>query len=102
MENNHHSADPLSEAVNWVAQSAEQQIHRAEVYTRRSPLAALAIAAASGYVLRSLPVRALVGLFVRLALVLARPFMFILGAVNLYQLVKTQTDQHSGQHTDKL
>jgi hypothetical protein len=105
MENNnpnHHSAEnPITMAVSRVAQGTEYQIHRAEVYTRRSPIAALAIAAASGYVLRSLPVRALVGLFVRLGLVLVRPFIFVLGAVSLYQLVKTQADLPPNSHAGK-
>lgn len=88
---NHQSAESLiNSALSQVKQATGEQIHRAEVYTRESPFAALAIATATGYVLRGLPVRALVGLFLRIALVLVRPFIFIFGAVNLYHFLKEQ------------
>jgi|ERR1700677_4194423 len=105
MENhdpNHYSAENLiNSAVNRVKQTTEEQILRAGLYTRRSPIAALAIAAASGYVLRSLPVRALIGLFVRIALVLVRPFLFIFGALSLYQLVKPPGSHHVSGETEE-
>lgn len=91
MENqnpNHQSAeDIITSTVACVQHGAEEKIHRVESYTRQSPLPALAIAAAVGYVLRGLPLLALSGLFLRLAMMLVRPFFFIFGAVNLYHFL---------------
>jgi hypothetical protein len=88
---NRQSAENLfTSAVNRVKQSPAEQIQRVEDYTRRSPFAALGIAAAAGFMLRGLPVRALAGLFLRLALVLARPFIFVCGAVNLYHFLRSR------------
>lgn len=85
---NHQSAEDLiTSAVTRAQQTAEEKIHRVENYTRESPLPALAIATAAGYVLRGLPLLALAGLFLRLAMMLVRPFFFIFGAVNLYHFL---------------
>ena len=89
----------MTSAVDRVQQTAGEQLHRVEVYTRRAPLMALAVAAASGYVLRSLPVMALLGVVARLALVLVRPFIFILGAVNLYEFIRTKNDPAVEEYT---
>lgn len=91
MEHQDHPTGNIAQpALDRVSQSVEHEIHRVEVYTKRQPLLALAIAAACGYVLRSLPVMALIGLFLRLAMVLVRPLIFILGAVNIYDFINSR------------
>ncbi len=56
-----------------------------EQYVRENPSQAVLSAIGAGFVLRLLPVGALVGLIVRLLLSLARPALFIYGAVHVYK-----------------
>ena len=78
--------------MNRLNETAGEQINRVETYTRETPLAALSIAAAIGYAMRSLPLFALARFFLQLALMLVRPFIFIFGAVNLYHFFKGRAD----------
>ena len=94
METQNPNHEPMESAVTSafvrVQNVADEQIRCVESYTRQSPFAALAIAAATGYVLRNLPVRALAGLFLRLCLVLVRPLIFVVGAVKIYELTRNE------------
>lgn len=56
-----------------------------EQYVRDNPAQAVLSAIGAGFVLRLLPLGAIVGLLVRLLLSLARPALFIYGAVSLYK-----------------
>jgi hypothetical protein len=56
-----------------------------EDYVRENPTQAVLSALGVGFVLRLLPLGAIVGLLVRLLLFLARPALFIYGAVTLYK-----------------
>ena len=56
-----------------------------EEYVRNNPTQSVLWAAAVGFVLRLLPLGALVGALVRLALFAARPAIFIYGAIALYK-----------------
>ena len=66
-----------------------------ETYVRENPTQAVLSALGAGFVLRLLPLAALVGLLVRLALFLARPALFIYGAFTLYKHFQgTTAEQH--------
>ena len=56
-----------------------------ESYVRDNPTQAVLSAVGAGIVLRLLPIGALVGALVRLALFALRPAIFIYGAVHLYK-----------------
>lgn len=56
-----------------------------EDYVRANPSQAMLSAVAAGFVLRLLPLGAIVGALVRLALFALRPAIFIYGAVALYK-----------------
>lgn len=56
-----------------------------ESYVRSNPTQAVLSAVGAGFVLRLLPIGALVGALVRLALFALRPAIFIYGAVSLYK-----------------
>jgi hypothetical protein len=56
-----------------------------EQYVRDNPSQAVLSAIGAGFVLRLLPLGAIVGLLVRLLLSLARPALFIYGAVAVYK-----------------
>jgi hypothetical protein len=64
-----------------------------EQYVRDNPAQAVLSAIGAGFVLRLLPLGAIVGLLVRLALSLARPALFIYGAVAVYKHF-TATAEH--------
>ena len=70
-----------------------------ETYVREKPTQAVLSAIGAGFILRLLPIGALVGLLVRLALFLARPAIFIYGAVALYKHFQgaTPSEQHTPQ-----
>ena len=56
-----------------------------ESYVRENPTQAVLSAVGAGFILRLLPIGALVGALVRLALFALRPAIFIYGAVALYK-----------------
>ncbi len=56
-----------------------------EQYVRDNPSQAVLSAVGAGFVLRLLPLGAILGLIVRLLLSLARPALFIYGAVAVYR-----------------
>ena len=65
-----------------------------ESYVRDNPSQAVLSAVAAGFVLRLLPLGAIVGALVRLVLFALRPAIFIYGAVALYKHFQTpQQDQ---------
>ena len=68
-----------------------------ETYVRENPTQAVLSAVGAGFVLRLLPLGALVGALVRLALFAARPALFIYGAVALYKHFQT-TESSEQQH----
>ena len=72
------NADDLKQKFN--------DIHaQTESYVRENPTQAVLSAVGAGFILRLLPVGALVGALVRLALFALRPAIFIYGAVALYK-----------------
>lgn len=56
-----------------------------EQYVRDNPMQAILSAVGAGFVLRLLPLGAILGLIVRVLLSLARPALFIYGAVAVYK-----------------
>jgi len=63
-----------------------------ESYVRDNPTQAVLSAVGAGFVLRLLPIGALVGALVRLALFALRPAIFIYGAVALYKHFQGTTE----------
>jgi len=64
-----------------------------ENYVKRSPTQAVVSAFAAGYLLKMLPVEAIVAAQVRLALSLVRPALFLYGAAKAYEFVVRQKRQ---------
>jgi hypothetical protein len=65
-----------------------------EQYVRENPVQAVVSAVGAGFVLRLLPLGAIIGLIVRLALSMARPAIFIYGAVAVYKHFVGATEHH--------
>ena len=65
-------------------------LQKCENDIRRSPAQAVLAAAAAGYCLHRLPMRAILMANVRLAAALVRPALFLLGTVRLYDFVQRQ------------
>jgi len=80
-------SDFRSSAIDKISELATESIQCIEQSTRRAPLKAIGCAVAAGYLLRHLPIFALLGALFRLALILVRPFALIFGAVKLFQLL---------------
>ncbi len=72
------NADDLKQKFN--------DIHaQTESYVRDNPTQAVLSAVGAGFILRLLPIGALIGALVRLAMFALRPAIFIYGAVALYK-----------------
>ena len=71
--------------TNDVQQKFSEFHHQGEAYVRENPSQAILSAVAAGFFLRLLPLGAIVGAIVRLALFALRPAVFIYGAVALYK-----------------
>ena len=93
--------DPfMSEDINNVKEKINDFHAQTEDYVRANPTQAVFSAVAAGFVLRLLPIGAIVGAIVRLAFFALRPAVFIYGAVALYKHFQTQQgqgDQQQGQ-----
>jgi hypothetical protein len=64
-----------------------------EEYVRANPTQSVLWAVAAGFVLRLLPLGAIIGALIRLALFAVRPAIFIYGAVMLYKHYQSTNDQ---------
>ena len=69
-----------------------------EDYVRSNPTQAVMSAVGAGFVLRLLPIGAIVGAILRLALFALRPAIFIYGAVALYKHFQQGGEQGGEQH----
>jgi hypothetical protein len=91
-----HPVSPLSmeEGVKVLLGNARQGIrHRyqkCENKVRKSPATAVLGAAAAGYLLHRLPVRAILVTQVRVLSALAPPALFLFGAAKLYEFLQRQ------------
>ena len=65
----------------------DQYLRDGEEYVRAEPLKAVAYAAATGYVLRMLPVGTIVGGLLSLALAAVKPAALVYGAAKGYELL---------------
>jgi len=77
--------EPVGESgscCDW-RKNVEDFEHHAEDFVRTEPAKAVGIAFIAGIILTVLPVGRLVAALVRLAFVLARPLLLVLGAVKL-------------------
>lgn len=68
--------------------SATECLQDFEDKVRSSPLAAVALGASVGYLLRFFPLGFILGILVRLLLFSLKPLILIFGAVKLFELVK--------------
>ncbi len=75
----------MSEDINNLKEKLNDYHVQGEEYVRANPTQAVMSAVAAGFVLRLLPIGALVGALVRLAIFALRPGVFIYGAVALYK-----------------
>lgn len=72
-------------------------VHEAKTYIRREPDKAVLWALAAGYVLRMLPLAAILNALVRLLLVTLRPAIVIFGATKVWETVRESSllqDRH--------
>lgn len=58
-----------------------------ENYVREEPLKAVAYAAAAGYVLRILPITAILRSFIRVILMALKPAIVVYGAAKAYEII---------------
>jgi hypothetical protein len=90
------SEAPLSmeEGVNVLLCNARQglcrRFRKCEERIRKSPMTAVLGAAAAGYLLHRLPVRAILVTQVRVLSALAPPALFLFGAAKLYEFLQRQ------------
>lgn len=75
----------MSEDTNQFQNKMNDYHAQGEEYVRANPTQAVFSAVAAGFVLRLLPIGALVGALVRLAIFALRPAVFIYGAVALFK-----------------
>ena len=75
----------MSDEFNQFQEKVNEYHTQGEEYVRANPTQAVLSAVAAGFVLRLLPIGALVGALVRLAIFALRPAVFIYGAVALYK-----------------
>ena len=75
----------MSDESNQFQDKVNDYHAQGEEYVRANPTQAVLSAVAAGFVLRLLPIGALVGLLTRLAIFALRPAVFIYGAVALYK-----------------
>jgi hypothetical protein len=86
-----HPSRTVDEEVYSVVHAAQEKIGdryaEFENYVRRSPGPAMATAFAAGYLLKMLPVEAIVAAQVRLALSLVRPALFLYGSAKVCEMM---------------
>ena len=68
-----------------VKQKMNDYQSQGEAYVRENPSQAVLSALAAGFVLRLLPLGAIIGALIRLVLFALRPAIFVYGAVALYK-----------------
>lgn len=83
----------MSEDINQIKEKLNDYHAQGEEYVRANPSQAVFSAVAAGFVLRLLPIGALVSALVRLAIFALRPAVFIYGAVALFKHFQGQTEE---------
>jgi uncharacterized membrane protein len=73
----------LSGTADRIKSMAEEGVRRTGEYARESPMKALGYAVIAGYLLRILPLRALLAVLLDLALALMRPLAFLFGVAKV-------------------
>lgn len=82
----------LNVALNNAQQCVRTKIEECEESVRQSPATALVAAAAAGYCLHHLPVRAIVVAHVRLLAALVPPALFLFGAAKVYEFLQNEAE----------
>ncbi|MDZ4288993.1 MAG: hypothetical protein U0984_13585 [Prosthecobacter sp.] len=88
---------PIDAGINEMLHKAEASlvhcVHDCEDCVRQAPLKSVLAAAAAGYLLRHVPVRALIVANVRLLTALAPPALVLYGAAKVYEYLQEQAVQ---------
>jgi hypothetical protein len=71
--------------MQWMKDRVEAVVSETGEYVRKRPTQSLLYAFAAGYILNRLPLRRLLGGFVRLLIFALKPAVLIYGATKLYQ-----------------
>jgi hypothetical protein len=90
-DTNQLAAPTIEECVcdkwNDVCEATSARLRDGESYVREEPLKAVAYAAAAGYVLRILPVGAIVRSLIRVVLFAVKPAALVYGAAKAYEIL---------------
>lgn len=82
--------DGIASAMHRAQEGLRQQYHQAEESVRRSPTNALIVASLAGYLMRSVPLGALLGGVIRVFAALLRPALFLYIAAKFYDYIQRQ------------
>ncbi len=96
--------DAAMEAFQSVGDSCKEYRQCCEDKIREAPLASVACAAAAGFVLHVLPVTAIVGSVLRVALFLLKPALLVFGALKFYEVLQAKNAGGNavGSHSEPL
>jgi hypothetical protein len=94
MNSENYSLDSsLEKGFQNLNETFTQGVQDVEDKIRSTPLIAVAIAAAGGYLLHVLPIAPILRLIVKLVLFSVKPLIVVFGAVKLYEFIRKQTDE---------
>jgi hypothetical protein len=85
--------------IHKAEQSITHVVHDCEDFIRQSPTKAVVGALAAGYLLRNLPLRALLVAKVRLITALAPPALVLYGAAKVYEFIQEQSQSQPQSDT---
>lgn len=91
----------LASSFESVRSNVTDRFHGAEESVRREPGKALLIAVFAGYVLRLLPIGAIIGAILSIAMTLLRPAILLLGAAKVYEFVQNNQAGERGSHMEE-
>jgi uncharacterized membrane protein len=84
------TTDPFESTI---AEDSDNFQARAEQYAREEPMKAVGVAFLGGLILTFLPIATVIGAFLRLALMLLKPALLVLGAIKLYEEVERRQQE---------
>jgi hypothetical protein len=96
MNSENYSLDSLKKGCDSLNETLTQGIQDVEDQIRSTPLIAVALAAAGGYLLQFFPIFLILRLLMKLLFFLIKPAIVVLGAVKLYEFVRKQSDEIRG------
>jgi hypothetical protein len=84
--------ESISEKWSETRSTLDQYLRDGEEFVRAEPLKAVAYAAATGYVLRMLPVGTILGGLVSIVLAAVKPAALVYGAAKGYEIINRPKD----------